>query len=175
VGEAGGVRRLQHVKDVKADLGDPLGRQRAVLGDQLVEGERLQQLGGHVDAAVLGDHVAEADHPRVAEAGRRPHLAGDLRPELRPFGVAHPGRQLQLLDRQRRAAFQVGGAPDDAGVAAAERGLQTPAACDEPLGGIGRHPDTQRYVPDPGTPKTASEQRLPSERQARYPMVESER
>ena len=50
VGQAGGVGRLEGVEQLEAQLGHPADRERAVPGDQLVQGEGVEQLGDHVDA-----------------------------------------------------------------------------------------------------------------------------
>jgi hypothetical protein len=139
VGQAGGVSRLQGVEDLQAESGDPGNREGAVAGDQLVEGEGVDQLAGHVDDAVLDDHVVEPDQAGMVEGGRGPGLGGNPLPAGRLAGIlrVRPGREAELLDRQRPATGHLGGPPDHAGVAAAQRGVQRPAAGDEPLGGVG--------------------------------------
>jgi hypothetical protein len=138
VGQTGGVGRLEGVEQVQAHAGHPADREGAVPGDQLVEGHALDQLGGHVDDAVGDDHVVEADQAGMVEGGRRPGLGGDPGPQGRLVGAGRVGAsgEAELLDRQLSAVGRVGGLPDHAGRAAAQRGVQRPAAGDEPLGGV---------------------------------------
>jgi len=113
------------------------GREGAVPGQELVEGQGVDQLAGHIDDAVLHDHVVEADQGRTVQRGRGPGLGGDPVPQGGLVGVARvgAGREAELLNGQR-PAVGVGGLPDHAGRAAAQRGVQRPAAGDEPLGGV---------------------------------------
>jgi hypothetical protein len=149
--QAGGMGRLQGVEQLKAELGHPADRQGAVPGDQLVEGEGVDQLGGHVHDAVLDNHVVQPDQAGMLKGGRDPRLGRDPVPDPRlpaPTGTrpaltgARPvatgtlpgtrrGREAELLDGEG-AAVGVGGPPDQAVLCAAQRGLQRPAACDEP-------------------------------------------
>ena len=91
MGQAGGVGRFQGVEQLEAQLGHPADRERAVPGDQLVEGEGVDQLGGHVDDAVLDDHVLQPDQAGMVQRGRGPRLGPDPVPEtLRPTSPAPP-------------------------------------------------------------------------------------
>jgi hypothetical protein len=139
VGQAGGVGRLQGVEELQPEPGHPADREGAVAGDQLVEGAGVDQLAGHVDDPVLDDHVVDPDQAGMVELGRGPGLVGDPFPAGRLAGLLRvlAGREAELLDRQRPAAGHLGGPPDHAGGAAAQRGVQRPAAGDEPLGGVG--------------------------------------
>ena len=136
VDQAGGVGRLQGVEQLEAELGHPADRQRAVPGDQLVQGEGVGQLTDHVDDAVLDDHVLQPDQARMLEGGRRPHLGRDPLPELllRPTGTGRDSSRssstvtwwpLESVARQNRPRC------------ARRSGLQRPAARDEPLAGVG--------------------------------------
>ena len=138
MGQAGGVGRLQGVEELEAELGRPADREWAMAGGQLVEGEGVDQLAGHIDDAVLDDHVVEADQAGMVESGRRPGLGRDPVPEGGLVGVAGVGAggEAELLDGQAAAVAGVAGPPDHAGRAAAQRGVQRPAAGDEPLGGV---------------------------------------
>jgi hypothetical protein len=163
VGQTGGVGRFQGVEQLEAELGHPADRERAVAGDQLVEGEGVDQLGGHVDDAVLDNHIVQADQAGMVQRGRRPHLGRhpvpqDPRPARRDLAATRTaglrptrpiwsgqGGEAELLDRQRAVGGEVGGPPDRAGGAAAERGVQHPAAGDEPVGGVLCHVGPKRY------------------------------
>ena len=68
VGRAGGMGRLQRAEQLEAELGHPADREGAVPGDQLVEGEGVDQLGGHMDDAVLHDHVLQPDQAAMGTA-----------------------------------------------------------------------------------------------------------
>ena len=161
VGQAGGVGRLQGVEELEAQLGHPADRERAVPGDQLVEGEGVDQLGGHVDDAVLDDHVVQPDQAGMVQRGRRPHLGRHPVPQARLPGrhqVPDPGREggaprPTARGRSGSVARQI----TPAG-AAAERGVQHPAAGDEPLGGVLCHVGPKRYDQTRTPPKTACEQ-----------------
>jgi hypothetical protein len=137
VGQTGGVGRLQGVQELQAELGRPADGEGAVPGHELVEGQGVDQLAGHVDEAVLHDHVVEADQGGMVQRGRGPGLGGHPVPQGGLVGVARVGvgREAELLHGQR-PAVGVGGLPDHAGRAAAQRGVQRPAAGDEPLGGV---------------------------------------
>jgi hypothetical protein len=142
VGQAGGVGRLQGVQQLQAELGDPADREGAVPGHQLVEGQGgVDQLGGHVHDAALDHHVVQADQAGMVELGGGPGLAGDPVPQRRLPGVGGIRQfgEAELLDGQVAAPGDLGGPPDHAGGAAAQRGVQRPAARDEPLGGLGGH------------------------------------
>jgi len=52
-----------------------------VPGDQLVEGEGVDQLGGHIDDAILHDHVVQPDQAGMVKGGRDPRLGRDPVPE----------------------------------------------------------------------------------------------
>jgi hypothetical protein len=137
VGHTGGVGRLQGVEQLQAELGRPEGREGAVPGRQLVEGQGVDQLAGHVHDPVLDGNVVEADQAGMVEGGRRPRLGGNPVPQgrLAAAGRVGTGGEAQLLHGQV-AAVGVGGPPDHAGRAAAQRGVQRPAAGDQPLGGV---------------------------------------
>jgi hypothetical protein len=138
VGQTGGVGRLQGLQQLEAHPGHPAHREGAVPGDQLVERRGVDQLGGHVDDAVGDDHVVEPDQAGMLLGGRRPGLGADPVPQGRLVGAGRvrAGGEAELLDRQLPAVGGVGGPPDHAGRAAAQRGVQRPAAGDEPLGGV---------------------------------------
>jgi hypothetical protein len=133
VGQAGGVGRLQGVEQLEAELGHPADREGAVPGDQLVEGEGVGQLGGHVHDAVLDDHVVQPDQAGMVKGGRDPRLGRDPVPEPRlPVPTrTRCRREAELLDGEG-VAVGVGGPPDQAVLSAAQWGVQRPAACDEP-------------------------------------------
>jgi len=137
VGQAGGVGRLESVEQLQAQLGHPADRERAVPGDQLVQGEGVEQLGDHVDHAVLDDHVLQPDQAGMVDGRRRPRLGRDPVPETRrPASTRpRPGWEPDLLDRELAAGW-VGGPPDQAVLGAAEGDVQRPAACDEPPAGV---------------------------------------
>src|SRR5215218_798546 len=138
VGQTGGVGCPEGVEQLQAHAGHPGDLEGAVPGDELVEGHAVDQLGGHVDDAVGDDHVVEADQAGMVEGGRHPGLGGDPGPQGGLVGTGRVGAsgEAELLDRQLPAVGRVGGLPDHAGRAAAQRGMQRPAAGDEPLGGV---------------------------------------
>ena len=107
MGQAGAMGRLQGVEQLEAELGHPADREGAVPGDQLVEGEGVDQLGGHVHDAVLDDHVVQPDQARMVQGGRDPRLGRDPFPEphlLPPAGTlpfpagTRQRREAELLD-----------------------------------------------------------------------------
>ena len=138
MGQTGGVGCPEGVEQLQAHAGHPGDLEGAVPGDELVEGHAVDQLGGHVDDAVGDDHVVEADQAGMVEGGRHPGLGGDPGPQGGLVGTGRVGAsgEAELLDRQLPAVGRVGGLPDHAGRAAAQRGMQRPAAGDEPLGGV---------------------------------------
>jgi hypothetical protein len=99
--------------------------------------EGVKQLGDHIADAVLDDHVLQPDQAGMVDGGRGPRLGRHPVPAVRlPMATRlHPGRELDLLDRELAAGW-VGGPPDQAVLGAAEGGVQRPAACDKPPAGV---------------------------------------
>jgi hypothetical protein len=101
VGQAGGVGRLQGVEQLEAELGHPADRERAMPGDQLVEGEGVDQLGGHIDDTILHDDVVQPDQAGMIQRGRGPRLARDPVPEPRRPPASGDMVEGKRYDRRR--------------------------------------------------------------------------
>ena len=147
VDQAGRVGGLEGLEELQAELGDPADGEGAVARDQLLEGQAVDQLGGHVDEPVLDDHVVEAGETGMVEGGRGPGLGGHPLPQGRLLGNGGigAGGEAELLDGQTPAGGHLGGPPGHAALGPPQRGVQHPAASDEPRGGVLCHVDTKRY------------------------------
>jgi hypothetical protein len=138
VDQAGGVGGLEGVEERQAELGDPADGEGAVARDQLLQGQAVDQLAGHVDEPVLDDHVVQADQAGMAEGGRRPGLGGHPLPQGRLLGNGRVGAggEAELLDGQPPAGGHLGSLPGHAALGPPQRGVQHPAASDEARGGV---------------------------------------
>jgi hypothetical protein len=82
---------LEGIEQLQAELGHPADREGAVPGDQLVEGEGVDQLGGHVDDPALDHHVVQPDQAGMVQRGRGPRLGRDPGPEAPQLTLARAG------------------------------------------------------------------------------------
>jgi hypothetical protein len=151
VGQAGGVGRLQGVEQLEAELGHPADREGAVPGDQLVEGEGVGQLGGHVDDAVLDDHVVQPDQAGMVQGGRDPRLGRHPVPEPRlpvptPDLVSTGGGAPRRRGHRGRWPARPGRAERGAVESAASSGLRR-AARRRPVTWWRANDTTKRHLP----------------------------
>src|SRR6185437_9836081 len=110
---AGRVRCRQRFKQAEPELGGARGRQRAVLGNHLVEGTGTDKLHHDPRRAVLFDHVEDGHDAWMTEPGRGPGLAQRALIAGPRFGRRCHRRQHDLLDRHIAVEQFVPAAPHD--------------------------------------------------------------
>ena len=126
------MRAAQRAEQVLAHAGSRQRAERAVLGDDLVEGACLHELHDDPRAAVFLDHIEDGHHRRVVQPRRG--LGLTQRPLVDDLSIflADHRRDADFLDRDVTLEQLIPAAPDDAHGAAADRGAQAVPSGEQP-------------------------------------------
>ncbi len=144
---------VERAEQLCAHGGGGARRERAVLLDDLGEGQVVDQLHDEVDGVVRVDHVEDLDRAGVVDPRRRLRLPQHPGPERQAFVVREVARERHLLDGDPSAQDRVLAAPDPSDTTAADDPVEPVAARDQEAFGLeGWHGGTvpvppQRLLP----------------------------